>query len=293
MACYWPIPAAQNPGGGPVKLWPARGSENLALPCGKCIGCRTDKATEWAVRCKHEASQFQSSTFVTLTYDDEHLPKEAHLQPLDLQRVIKRIRKYADSRSSVIDRDRSRNIRFFACGEYGEKKQRPHYHAILFNCHFTDQQQIGVRYGQRVYKSEALEKLWPFGLNEIGPATPGSASYIAQYTLKKVGAGDHDADGVWRPAPFLRMSLRPAIGKEWVAKYATDLTHGYLTEDGRKHGIPRYYQKQLEPMFLEAIKHNSAKYRFNRESDHNKPERLEAAEKIHKRRKELNEQRTL
>ena len=290
MACYWPIPALQQ-GSEPPRLWPPLGSANLALPCGKCIGCRAARATQWANRCKHEASQWEANTFLTLTYDDENLPKEGHLEAQALQRFIKRLRKHADTSSTSIRRNRDHNLRYFACGEYGETTQRPHYHAILFNCGFDDK----TRVGKDLYTSDTLKELWPYGSNTIGEATPAAANYIAQYSLKKQGAGEHDADGVWRPAPFLRMSLRPAIGANWVDKYASDLTYGYLvTEGGRKHGIPRYYQKRLEkmsPELVELLKANAAKHRMNNPSDRNEPDRLLASETIHKRRKELTEKR--
>ena len=28
----------------------------LALPCGRCVGCRLERSRQWAVRCMHEAS---------------------------------------------------------------------------------------------------------------------------------------------------------------------------------------------------------------------------------------------
>lgn len=292
MACYWPIPASQM-GSEPPRLWPPLGSANLALPCGKCIGCRTDRATQWANRCQHEASAWRTNAFLTLTYDDDHLPPEGHLQPRDLQLFIKRLRKHAHSNGSGIDRDRSSSIRYFACGEYGDSTNRPHYHALLFNCGFNDREKVG----KDLYSSPLLEQLWPYGQNRLGDCTPAAASYIAQYNLKKQGQGDHDADGVWRPAPFLRMSLKPAIGAKWADKYATDLGQGYLVQEGgRKTSIPRYYQKrvkELQPLFFEALQANAAKHRMKNPTDNNEPERKRDAEEIHKRRKELQERRKL
>lgn len=288
MACYWPIPALQY-GSEPPRLWPPKGAANLALPCGKCIGCRQARATQWAVRCKHEAAQWRHNTFITLTYDDDNAPKEGHLEPEELQRFFKRLRKHAYSTGSSIDSDRSGNIRYFACGEYGDKTDRPHYHALLFNAGFIDARKVG----KDLWESDALKELWPYGANRLGEATPAAAGYIAKYGLKKQGAGDHDKDGVWRPAPFLRMSLKPAIGSKWLEKYGTDLQHGYLEDNGFKHGVPRSYQAKLAPMALEQLKQNAAKHRFGRKSDHNHPDRLRAAEVIHERRKQLTENRTI
>lgn len=292
MACYWPIEALQDGPSGAVLLWPNKGAANIALPCGKCIGCRTDRAQQWAARCTHEASLWESNTFLTLTYDDDSLPQEGHLRARDLQLFIKRLRKYADRTSSSLDRDRSSNIRYFACGEYGEETDRPHYHALLFNARFNDEKRVG----KDLYESAALAELWPYGQNRIGEVTPASANYIAQYNLKKQGQGDHDRDGVWRPAPFLRMSLRPAIGNDWLKKYSTDLQHGYLVgQEGRQQGIPRYYRKKINELdykLAEQLEEKTYRQRLNHPKD-NSPERRRDGEIIHKRRAELTRKRVI
>jgi len=257
------------------------GESNLALPCGQCIGCRAARATAWANRCGHEASQWNDNTFLTLTYDDDNIPAEGHLEPTALQRFIKRLRKAQPQR-----------IRYFACGEYGEKTNRPHYHALLFNCTFTDREQVG----KELYSSETLRRLWPYGDNRFGEATPAAANYIAQYNLKKQGAGDYDADGVWRPKPFLRMSLKPAIGTRWLEQYKRDLTHGYLVADGKQTAIPRTYKeklKKLDPELAEEIEYRTYRHRIENPTNKNQKERLEAAEIIHKRQKEITEKRKI
>lgn len=296
MACYHPIPAYQG-GSEPPRLWPPIGTANLQLPCGKCLGCRTAKATEWANRCTHETSQWKHNIFLTLTYDDEHLPKEAHLVPRDLTLFIKRLRKNADSPGSSAHRDRSSGIRYFACGEYGERNGRPHYHALLFNYEPGDKTTVGGQGDTTLYTSRTLEQLWPYGQHTWGKATPGAAGYIAQYNLKKQGQGNADADGVYRPAPFLRMSLRPAIGATWLSRYAQDIQQGYIVENGRRHTIPRYYKTKLQgtdnAQYLELAEYLKQRYRIQNPSDRGTPERLQAEEIIHKRRKQLTEKRKL
>lgn len=291
MACYQPIPAYQD-GQGAVRLGPGLGTENLALPCGKCIGCRTTRATQWARRCQHEATMWEHNCFLTLTYADERLPENGHLQPKALQLFIKRLRRYSDSRGNCINRSGRAGIRYFGCGEYGDNTERPHYHLLLFNCQFGD----GRKVTKDLYTSEAVAHLWPDGHNRIGELTPAAASYVAQYNLKKIGAGDFDRDGVWRPPPFLRMSLKPAIGAHWLQRYYEDLQHGYLVNDARKEGLPRYYKnyiKKHQPELHEQMLYRLQKYTMANPSDRNEPARLRDSEKIHKRKKELTERRTL
>ena len=111
----------------------------VPVPCGRCIGCRLDYSRVWAERCVHEASQYENNWFLTLTYDDDHLP----IGKKGIPTLIK------DEVSSFMKRLRTKmkreygvdGIRFFACGEYGTNGERvlhPHYHIILFNCPLQD-----------------------------------------------------------------------------------------------------------------------------------------------------------
>lgn len=117
------------------------GKEVIQLPCGQCIGCRIDRSRQWANRCMLELQYHDSAYFVTLTYDDFHIPKAYYPDPetgevhtsytlckRDFQLWMKRLRKkFSDDK-----------IRFFACGEYGGQTKRPHYHAIVFGLHLND-----------------------------------------------------------------------------------------------------------------------------------------------------------
>ncbi len=299
MPCYHPTRAAYE-APHPPRLWAPIADCNISIPCGKCIGCRTARATDWAHRCAHEAKQHEHNLFLTLTYNDESLPGQRHLRAEHLQRFIKRLRKNATSRNTELittrPDGRSNGIRYFACGEYGENNDRPHYHALLFNLGCRDSRPVG----KDLFESDTLTELWKeneqqFGLVKFGNATPAAASYIAQYSMKKIGAGDHDSDGVWRPAPFLRMSTKPAIGTLWLEKNYSDLTHGYLVADNKRNKIPRAYLKKLKasnPLLSEQIQYNKSKHLIQNPNQ-NTSERLIAGEIIHKRYKQLTESRNL
>lgn len=291
MACYHPIPAYQETRGGPVKLGPPLGTANLALPCQKCVGCRTDRATMWARRCTHEAQQWDSNIFLTLTYADDHLPEEAHLEPHELQKFFKRLRKNAHGDRSIPHGDkRISPIRYFACGEYGEENGRPHYHAAIFNLRPKQKRCVG----KDLYEDEEITSIWGKGNAYYAPFTPATAAYIAQYQLKKQRGDNVDQDGVWKPPPFLRVSQ--GIGRAWLDKYATDLQHGYLVTDGTKGPIPRYYKRRLkthQPSIAETIEKMSEKHRTEIQSNRNDPERLTAQEIIHEQQKTRKEKRDL
>lgn len=120
MTCYHPIKAFRTASG--VSFSELGRDDHLGdieLPCGRCVGCRLRRANEWALRVMHEAKLHPANCFVTLTYRDEDLPENGSLRHRDFQLFMKRLRKRAD-------------VRFYMCGEYGEQKLRPHYHACLF-----------------------------------------------------------------------------------------------------------------------------------------------------------------
>ncbi|WNK13788.1 MAG: replication initiator protein [Microvirus sp.] len=293
MACYHPIPAYLHGPCGTVDLWPPLGHANLNLPCGSCLGCLTDRATDWARRAEHEAKQWPHNCFVTLTYNDEHKPSNGELRPNDLTLFLKRLR----ARHSRVHappgkrlhkkyRGMARHIlcspgglRYLASGEYGDTYGRPHFHLCLFNCDFADKYQTA----KNLCESPFLAKLWPYGTHKIGTLTGASAAYVAQYTIKKQGTTYHTPDGEILRPPFLRMSLKPALGTKYITKYKNDLQSGYLVTDGKKGRIPRAYKKlllKIDPALAEQIQYMAGKHQRPQDD-------LVAAETIHKRKAEL------
>lgn len=202
----------------------------LTVPCGKCLDCRLQHASKWAVRCTHEASLWPVNSFITLTYRE--LPPNGSLQPRDFTLFMKKLRK-----------SRSYKIRFLQAGEYG-KLGRPHHHALLFNCDFPDKYPFKkTKTGSIIYRSHELEKLWNHGFSSIGTVTTQSAAYVARYTVKKAAT---QADPLKIPE-YITMSRRPGIGAGWLKKYLSDVypTDEVITIDGRRHTPPRYYDETL------------------------------------------------
>lgn len=295
MGCYHPIPAYQSGPGAGVVLHPPVGYESMTLPCGSCLGCRTARALAWARRCMHEAGEWSDNSFVTLTYSDCFVPGDGSLVPRDLQLFLKRLRRQACGpapRSASIVGVRPGPIRYFACGEYGDRNGRPHYHALLFNCDFSDK----VLVGKDLYESATLASLWPQGRSIVGSVSAASANYVAQYSMKKLSTVPCDVDGVVRHPVFLRMSLKPGIGAGWLARFRTDLQHGYLVADGKRQAIPRAYKARLsvlDPQLLELLDYRAYVYRSSFHSDKSLPDRLAASEVIHERSRALSLSRTL
>lgn len=290
MACYHPIPALQQHPGEKPTLWARPEVANLTLPCGNCIGCKTEHALGWARRSQYEASAWDHNCFVTLTYDDDHLPHRGYLVASHLQKFIKRLREAHRKGRAPAIRSTPAGPRYLACGEYGETTGRPHYHLLLFNCAFADQ----VLHAKDLYESPTLSKLWRKGNHKIGALTGASANYVAQYTLKKIGwqkdldgLPPHDDEGEVIQPPFLRASLKPPIGESWTRKHYLDLQHGYLVVNGRKEKIPRALKRQMkkiDPALAEEADFKASQHPKRKDN-------LQAAELIHAQRAAHTQQR--
>lgn len=220
----------------------------LVLPCGQCIGCRVRRASDWATRCMHEASLHDENSFITLTYDEEHVPMQGQLVYPHFQAFMKRLRFHV-----------GKPLRFYMCGEYGETYDRPHYHAVLFGHAFYDDRVL-LRESKagRLYSSVTLDRIWKYGMCSVGDVTFDSAAYVARYVVKKVnGAAAEDhytrVDGmtgeIYQKVPeFSRMSLQNGgIGAGWLEKYSSDVINaGAVMTYETARSVPRYYTRLLE-----------------------------------------------
>lgn len=271
MPCYWPLAGFRGKvlpsGKRAIVFRKSEAAVDLAdprqpVPCGQCIGCRLERSRQWALRCLNETQLHDRNCMVCLTFSDPHLPPGGDLDVKPLQLFLKRLRKLAGDVK----------IKFFACGEYGEKKGRPHFHVLLFNWDFADKVLYTVRNDIPVYRSETLERLWSdgktgesLGISEIGSVTFESAAYVARYILKRELVLDkrfEDEDGKkWdvvartgeiRKPEFVVMSRggrggRGGIGREWYEKFKLDMyPEDFYIVRGRKVKPPRYYDGLYE-----------------------------------------------
>jgi len=284
MPCYYPIKGYRSRQINPSGKYPIVFNVNdgwidkpIRVPCGQCIGCRLERSRQWAVRCVHESTLYENNCFITLTFNEENVPKDGSLikNSADFQKFMKRLRKYTNQK-----------IRFFHCGEYGEKLSRPHHHACLFNYDFPDKKLYTVRNGIRIYTSEILLKLWPYGYHTIGDVTFESAAYIARYVTKKITGSRAEEHYQGRVPEYVTMSRKPGIGKGWLDKFSDDIyPHDYLIVNGNKCKPPKYYDSiyhltnEKESRRIKAIR---AKHAV--QNPENTIARLEVREKVKKSR---------
>lgn len=257
------------------------GTEAVSIPCGQCIGCRLDYSNEWASRCLLEMKQHEKNCFITLTYDEDHVPYSMYcdlssrrervsltLNKRDLQLFWKRLRKeFPDQK-----------IRYYACGEYGDESARPHYHAIVFGFmpddlipaskfddKFVDKSELGYDY----YISPTLNKIWQKGHVMVANASWETAAYTARYVMKKLkGLQKSFYDRNCIVPEFVTMSRKPGIGQEWlndhIVCYATFLKQFIKTENGMRELCSiRYFDNYLDehyPFDFDKIKANRKEF---------------------------------
>lgn len=248
----------------------------VEIPCGKCVGCRLERSRQWANRCLMELEYHDSAYFVTLTYNDDYVPRSYYADPdtgeaqpsltlkkHDFQLFMKRLRK-------AFPNDK---IRFFACGEYGPSTFRPHYHAILFGLHLPDLVPVGQSaQGFQYYHSEALQNVWsqriaptregsvtplthplwsPMGHILVANVTWETCAYTARYVMKKLNGPEAQfySDFNIEP-PFSLMSRKPGIARQWYEDHPGMFDYEYISvktpTGGKKFRPPKYFDKLFD-----------------------------------------------
>jgi len=223
----------------------------VLAPCGRCYACLRNKQREWFVRLTEEAKVAKNCFFVTLTYDNEHLPIDkdgnSYVCKKDVMYFRKRLYKNMGSPS---------DFRYYIASEYGPKTMRPHYHAILFNVSETDiiklhaivrkswskQKQVGSKARDYFCHSRGIT-IDEVNNNRIGYVT----GYVMEskkdlqcgkkvFSLKSKGLGKS----------YLHSKSRVAWHKENI------LEHNYYPlPDGKKMALPEYYRNKI---YSEAMK---------------------------------------
>lgn len=221
MKCTNPVRIKKN-------LSPSKFPDGLLVPCGKCLLCRQAKSNEWRNRLIHELDSWEHSVFITLTYSEDNLPingdPHGTLVKPHLQKFFKRVRKeIAPSK-----------LKYFACGEYGEQFQRPHYHAIIFGLSLREEDK------------KLIESKWPHGIVHFGTSQAESMSYVSKYIQKKLdGEAEFVEYELSGREPIFKICSQ-GLGKEFVLKHSKQIIQNEgFTINGNASTFPRYYLKVL------------------------------------------------
>lgn len=224
MKCTSPVMITRN-------LDPRKFPMGLKVPCGRCMACRVSRREEWILRLTHELESWSSCIFLTLTYDDEHLPPNKSLVKRDVQLFLKKLRRAIHPRK----------VKYFCTGEYGDEKKRPHYHLIIFGLDYCSKEDREI-----IKQSWDLCDWDSLRSRPFGDVSHASIRYVVDY-LEKTILGDQ-ANDVYdktkRARPFQLVSK--GFGFEWAKKHYEELikdTNIYVK--GIPRPAPRYYTEKL------------------------------------------------
>jgi len=241
----------------------------------------------------HEARHHDQSVFLTLTYDDLHLPDNGSLDPQAHQLFFKRLRKSLNPPSAIKAGLPYKKITYFLCGEYGDTSGRAHYHAIVFGVDFADRVKHGKsKRGDQYWRSDVLDSIWGLGHCLIGDVTHESCAYVSRYIMKKV-TGEKAIEHYQRPHPdggfymlqpeFIRMSLKSPIGKVHYEQFKTDFfPRDFAVSNGKQVPVPKYYDRLLDrenPVLLAQLKDARVERAKSRQSEV-EPKRLKARKAV-------------
>lgn len=229
------------------------GRENVFLvPCGHCSECILRKRKEWSFRCSLEALYHSKNSFITLTYDDDHLPSSLAIVKDDLKKFIKAVR------------NSGFKVRYFGCGERGEQFGRLHAHIILFG--FLPDDLVydsESESGEAIFTSDFVDKLWNKGRTVVQLVGENVGQYVAGYTSKKLGLKNG----------FQIQSTRPGIGYQFfVDNKDLILKYDKVYSSVGSGKVPRYFEKLFEDL-IDSVKQEridvASKIGYQVARDHN------------------------
>lgn len=246
----------------------------LNRPCGRCAACLANRVSNWSFRLRQEDKVSESSYFLTLTYDNDHLPITKNgfmdLRVSDLQKYFKRLRKAHEGSGGL-----GKPLKYYAVGEYGGRFHRPHYHILLFNARLSDiisskfaalaergiieldgQTEYDIKYWgyekkvSYTFGTKKFRVVHPevrIGHGTIGMVSGASVGYTMKYISKQ-----------WRPwhknddrTPQFSISSN-GLGINYLTNQMVDWHRSdmynrqyCLIEDGKKIPLPRYYKDKI------------------------------------------------
>lgn len=219
------------------------------FPCGKCIPCRINRSMQWTIRLEYELLTWKrKASFLTLTYDNEHLPDDQGLHKKDFQDFMKRLRYYQPQK-----------FRYYAVGEYGEREKkyhfpglpdgkflhgRPHYHAIVFGLDSSSESRENV---YNAWKKCSKELIINPAYNSLGTVSKDSIMYVTDYIQKKQFGGNQVTAYGLNDPPFSLCSKGLGFSA-FSTQINTDeiLESGFLYYNRMKFPIPRYFRDKME-----------------------------------------------
>lgn len=201
----------------------------IYVPCGHCPECIAARQREWFVKFSFEDRYWKklncNTRFVTLTYNNDHLPSSREHALRDWQAMLKQMRRKLGFRP-----------RFFLVSEYGGRTHRFHYHFLLFGIPKTVE--------DKVFSAFILDCWNNRGFISASVASGKQFNYVSKYVTKDLSLVE---DGEWKD--FCTFSKRPPLGFEYAEKYLRayidSISGRSLMIDGYHYSTPRYFRDKL------------------------------------------------
>lgn len=244
MPCYSPIrlrnPALESPddkrrSARSKKLGTRSQLEELSsgirrfidVPCGKCFGCMRMRCESWVFRHLLELKRCKSAFFVTLTYDDDHVPISPNgmlvFDKTHLQKYFKRLRKMLAPIGE--------NFKYHVASEYGDTFGRPHYHALIYD------------YPNEPLLVDKLAELWSYGSIQVGTVTEASIRYVVEYITQYYYNDDFSEENS-KPFALYSKTIGADSYKD-VAEYVLNTDKKLFNIDGKFYRVPSSYMSKL------------------------------------------------
>lgn len=209
-------------------------------PCGHCSGCRKDKLTMWTDRLEFElmTSPRRSGIFVTLTYDDDYVPRDG-VRKEHVTKFLKDFRYRYDKRYGRTctwnkngDCITCSKYKYVFTSEYGDMHLRPHYHGIMTNADSWTEEDI-------------VKDCWKYGYITCLPANVGSIRYVFKYIQEEDTRVIYRSDDGQVMNPNFHL-FSQGIGKEYIFQHANEMRKDKGYRKGRYiRPLPPYYRQLL------------------------------------------------
>lgn len=258
----------------PIDVFQHSAGRAFLVPCSKCSACLERKRQGWILRAQHACKDFKHRYFITLTYDDAHLPYESFSQrkhgapvnpvstgesvlcPYDLRLFFERFRVFSGEKFA-----------YFAAGEYGseDNTRRPHYH-ICFYCNLNwsdtlfytrlawsrlrpettaerlERYRKSRKLGHKIKRdAKDMHNRIPYGRDKVESLTYKRITYVSKYVTKQIGSNEV-VPCFYRCSNGLGKSFFESV--ECAQIVSQNLHYAHL-QSGRPCALPRYYSKKM------------------------------------------------
>ena len=205
----------------------------VSVPCGHCYQCIRKRKFDWEIRIRSEMSVSTCSFFSLISYNPENLPEPMVSDKAALQALIRRLRRFLEYTYG-----KDVKLKYFIVSEYGEMRNRLHYHAAFFI--------RGIEFDRYQWKV-LLEREWGKGFCSAYLLDGTWIHYAVKYMQKKYNMMlasrlGFDAYDKFHPG-------------DWIPPDMPDKYPKYYIK-GKGYPLPRswYVKKYKNYSFVNAVK---------------------------------------